>query len=129
MTSNYKFTFNPDPRIRSHNIKVFQFINGMTVVGWVYEVSEGTITVFYPFELFIDDDENESIIQYEFVPYLENLVEFDIDHAYPFVFPTTALQSVSVPSEHVSYNYQSYLLLMKKISNDLKGIPEEETKH
>jgi len=129
MIQNTRIKVEPIPVETNHNIRVFSFINGLILVAWITESDNGSISCVFPMELVISLEYDDSIVEYEFTPYLENLAEFDINKPYNFVFPIVALQSVSVPSHHLVRNYMGQLLLMKKVSDEEKGIPESETIH
>lgn len=126
---NTHLKISPEYRNTDHSVRVLAFNNGMIVVAWMTNGADGTVHCVHPMELFMTLDHEDSIVEYEFVPYLENLAEFDIDKAYNFVFPIASLQSVTVPTDHVLNNYMAQLLFFRKMTDDMNGIQDAETLH
>ena len=129
MIDDTRLSVTPQPYEAPHNIRLLSFPNGLIIVAWVTKTEDGVIKCVFPMELVIGVHEDESIAEYEFTPYLENLAEFDINKPYEHTFPVIALQSVNIPSEHVCRNYRGHLLLLKHISNEMRGFDNLERLH
>lgn len=122
-------TLDPVPQETSHKIRLFSFPSGLMIVGWIIGSENGAISCVFPLELQLFLNEDDSVAEYEFTPYLENLAEFDINEPYPYTFPITSLQSVIVPSHHVVRNYMGHLLMHKQVGDEIRGKQDMETLH
>jgi hypothetical protein len=117
----------PDP---GHAYRLITFNNGLLLMAWILETSDGVIRCIFPMELVtIHEAMEDSIVEYEFVPYLENLVDFDIDTATVITFPISSIESITNPTHHVVRNYTIQLKMYRLIQDELNGVVPEETMH
>lgn len=123
-SANYK---GPD-----HPVRLLVLISGQLVIGTVtgHDQAANAIAVTFPMEVFVDSCEHHDEEEmYEFVPYLRNLVDFDIQIPHPVIFNLGQCVNALVPSMHLVANYYKQLLYMKAVSNEELGHSKPETLH
>jgi hypothetical protein len=117
----------PDP---GHAYRLITFNNGLLLMAWIMEISEGVMRCIFPMELVtIHEPMEDSIVEYEFVPYLENLVDFDIDTATVITYPISSIESITCPTNHVVRNYVIQLKMYRLLTDEMNGVETQETMH
>jgi hypothetical protein len=122
-----------DYKPAEHSIRVFRFLNNDLVIGAVVQssVEQNSVTLTFPMMLDVyyceEHDEEET---YEFIPYLRNIIPFDIQRPYPVVFNLEHCLTATTPTGHVTENYYRTLLSYKSVSDELLGLESKnETMH
>lgn len=113
-----------------HDIRVVAFASGLILIGKVLSIENGMICIILPFETMLDLNEDASnILAYEFVPYLQNLIDFDMDRAYPVYLNLNVIQSITLPSKHLLRNYLAQVRYMKIVHDEEMGRAERAIMH
>lgn len=116
-----------------HAVRLFRFINHELVIGTIVEVNNERNYVVLTFPMLVDVlhcEEHDEEEEYEFVPYLRNMIEFDIQSPRPVPFNLDHCLNAVEPSEHLVKNYYKTLLAYKSVSDEMYGLKQvSETLH
>jgi len=122
-----------DYKPEDHSCRLLRLINDELVIGTVVSVDQkqGYAALTFPMHVgVLHCDEHDEEEMYEFMPYLRNLVPFDIQHPRPVIFNLAQCINAVEPSEHLVRNYHKVLLLKKAVSDEMLGLRRrKETMH
>lgn len=124
----------------SYPIRMLHLRGGMLIIGYVINVFPDTILILRPHVIEVEfNPETETIEEYEFRPYLDQLVFYNPRDMAAIPFMTSAVISVTRPAEHLIENYTSIVRLKELVSvtpedehKDLiykRSIPSTKTRH
>src|SRR6478736_3906165 len=88
-----------------NNVRLIALNNGTLIVAEIIEINERFAIAVFPMEMLCDVDDNENLMAYKLVPYLDRFVKFDIDNADPFYFNVNSIFTCTVPNWHIIRNY------------------------
>lgn len=103
----------------SYTLKVFNFLNGMVIVGYLLREDSSYLWVLRPMVADIDvDDSGTNVVRYGFVPYMNQI---SMNH--PLTLKSIPISkgsviSVTQPSDHVAMHYNTVLHFNEKVSVD-----------
>jgi len=130
---NLDVTVPADYKAPEHQVRLLVLTTGSLVVGTVigYDSAVNAVALTFPMEVFVDSCESHDEEEmYEFVPYLRNLVDFNIQSPQPVIFNLAhCVNGTLIPSMHIVANYYKQLLYMKAVSNEQLGYLKPETLH
>lgn len=116
-----------------HSVRLLRLINNDLVIGTVVDVNNQRNYAIMTFPMFVDVlhcEEHDEEEEYEFIPYLRNMIEFDLQHPRPILFNLDHCINAVEPSQHLVKNYYRTLLAYKAVSNEMLGLNSvRETMH
>lgn len=122
-----------DYKPADHSVRLLRLINNDLVIGTIVGTSTEKNYAVMTFPMFVDvlhcDDHDEEE-EYELIPYIRNMIEFDPQFPRPIPFNLDLCINAVEPSMHLVKNYYKTLLAYKAVSNEMLGLNHvRETMH
>lgn len=103
-------------------IRLLHLIHGELIIGYVIAVFAETTMVLRPFTIEARyNPEKETIEEYDFEPYLDQMVYYDPHDLSPIPFMNGAVISITRPAQHVIDNYTSIVQLREAVDYAEEG--------
>lgn len=124
----------PGYKAADHSVRLLRMSNGDLIIGTVVQADPNTSTAVLTLPMHVDveycEDHDEEEV-YEFIPYLRNMIPFDIQKPQPVTFNLAHCVNAAEPSTHLVRNYYRVLLMHKAVSDEIHGLrePTKETMH
>lgn len=126
-------TVSEDYKPADHSVRLLRLINNDLIIGTVVDANSDLNYAIMTFPMYVDVhhcEEHDEEEEYEFVPYLRNMIQFDMQHPQPVLFNLDHCINAVAPSEHLVKNYYKVLLTYKAVSNEMLGLnSKKETMH
>lgn len=108
----------------SYPIRILHLNTGLLIIGYVIEsYPNEVILMLRPHVISLEYDREEgNVEEYEFVPYLNQLIAFEPNGLDPTPFIMSNVISVNMPAEHVLKNFESVIHLKSLAAVDPERI-------
>lgn len=98
-------------------IRLLHMTNGMLIIGFVINVFPETSLILRPYVVEADyDPQKDNIDEYEFTPYLNQLVDYNALDLSPISFMNSAIIAIAIPAQHLLENYTHIIRLREAVA-------------
>lgn len=104
-----------------YQIVLLHLTTGVLIIGFAIHEDKDSVWILRPMSVEPDFDENNNIVQYELVPYLDQFAD-----AHPMTlmgtrFYKSAITSACLPSQHLIRTYNTIIHFKEQVAADPEG--------
>lgn len=96
---------------KEYPIRIIHLLDGSLMIGFVIGIEGSVVMVLRPYlvEASTKEDDQNDIVNYELVPYLDQLVGYDPNTLEPMSIMLSSAISLASPADHLATNYQQII--------------------